>query len=178
VALARKETCDCRHPMGLRHPVVSRWHRWNWLLVGLNICMYLCTYLYMCTYTCRHIYIYLCIYIYLGLIICGRQTPDTVFHVVSIRHQFDPNLTKETYNFKEPTNRSHPWKEVASANICFSCVSLIHGKRPIWNEKRPIWNETRLHTRKKESHPPLFFPKWINFGGGSLRGVLFLPVLD
>ena len=28
---------------------------------------------------------------------CGKQTPDTVFHVVSIRLQYNPNLTKEPY---------------------------------------------------------------------------------
>jgi len=63
VALLRKETCDLRHPMHLRHPVLDEqpWViRFEYIHVYIHILTYISTYIYLYV----HMYVYKCVYKY------------------------------------------------------------------------------------------------------------------
>ena len=109
--------------------------------VYIYICMYtyicLCIYLYiyMSIYICIHIYIYIYIYIYRytysafvymtkGMCMQMPRLCGTVYgmatisrlltiigHFCRILSLLQGSFAKKTYDFKEPTNRSHPiWR--------------------------------------------------------------------
>jgi len=48
----------------------------------------------------------------------------------------------------------------------------------MFNEEVAMYNVASSRTARKMTLPQEPPPKWINFGGGSSGGVLFLPVLD
>jgi len=98
-----------------------------YVCIYVYIYIHIYIYTYICTHTYVHINIYICTYIYIHLYlydvskyirIClhtytyGVATISRLLRIMGlfcrIQSLLQGSFAKETYNFKEPTNRSHP----------------------------------------------------------------------